>query len=526
MSADLPNTATLCAFPVNNGPKGTDHLAMDSTNHSTPPQPTQPEPTQSEPTPYDTVTYPSIVHPPTHPERLAVAARLAGLDPVPMNAARVLEIGGGTCLGLIAFAATYPGSQCAGFDLAPSAIARGRQLAGDQCPNLSLDVIDILEARSHYAAQSFDYVIAHGVYAWVPEPVRQALLDLIAHVLSPRGVAFVSYNAMPGGHVRLILREMLLHALAGIDDPQDRISAAFAALHEYGTPRADDDPLVAGIRMQAANMADRPASVLFHDELGGTYTPHKLTDVVGAAAQVGLRFLTDGGRNRGFDGFLNRDSGAVADAEAEVVQLAQMRDYLEFCWFRATLLVRAEVRPERQLDPALLDGLWVSAQLAVLESGEFKTGDDCFTVADAAMTEAMEELANAWPARRPVSDIARTDAQRQILLGLYEKWLVRLHLEPEPFALVPGERPETAGWIRYLLREGEDEIVTLAYRNMRIEQADLRELLVAADGTRSVADLVAFKHWGGSDGGPSGGIAADQVEAALREAGKRALLVR
>ena len=101
MPADLRNTATLCAFPAINGPKGTDHLAMDSTNHSTPPQPAQPEPT-----PYDTVTYPSIVHPPTHPERLAVAARLAGLDPVPMNAARVLEIGGGTCLGLIAFAAT------------------------------------------------------------------------------------------------------------------------------------------------------------------------------------------------------------------------------------------------------------------------------------------------------------------------------------------------------------------------------------------------------------------------------------
>src|ERR1019366_4359784 len=62
--------------------------------------------------------------------------------------------------------------------------------------NIRLEHRDILDAGPELG--TFDYVIAHGLYSWVPEPVRDKLLALAQAVLAPHGVAFVSYNALPG----------------------------------------------------------------------------------------------------------------------------------------------------------------------------------------------------------------------------------------------------------------------------------------------------------------------------------------
>lgn len=465
-------------------------------------------------TAYDVVAYPSTVHASTHPDRLAVAAHLAGLNPVPMERARVLEIGGGTCLGLLAFATAYPGSHCHGFDLAPSAIAQGQHLVGGDCPNLTLAVDDIMLARGHFAAGSFDYVIAHGVYAWVPEAVRQGLLDLIAHVLSPDGVAFVSYNAMPGGHVRMVLRQTLLHAIAGVEGAEARMEAARQALATYAAPRADDDPLMQGLRDHARRMQDRAMAVVFHDELGECFAPQALSDVVAAAGRVGLRFLTDAGPNRVFDGFLPPDADADIDAENEIVQLGQMRDYMEFCWFRATLLVPAGAAPARRLDAMRSDGLWVSAPMQALDGDEFQIRDDVFHIELPDLAERLRALVAIWPARLPVEEIAPTLAEREVLMRLYRSWSVMLHTGPGPFVTKPGDRPETGVLIRGMLARGEVRVVNLAHRELSIDQSEMRALLQAADGTRLLADLMALDH----------GIPGDQVEAALRAAAGQALM--
>lgn len=474
-------------------------------------------------TSYDRVAYPAAVHETTQPERLAVLARLAGLDPAPPGQARVLEIGGGTCLGLIAHAAAWPGSRCTGFDLAPTAIAQGRAIAGSAVPNVRLEVLDILEAQACLPAGAFDYAIAHGVYAWVPPAVQQALLALMAHVLAPHGVGFVSYNALPGGHIRLLMRQMLLHAIDGIEGEQERVAAAYAFLREYaespveddtGQPLQTPDLLQQALRQQAAAMARRPASVLFHDELGDCFDPQSLSAVVHAAGRAGLRFLTDAGRNRWFDGFLTLDDQAVADPDAHVLRLAQMRDHVKTCFFRSTLLAPAAAPIDRRLDPERIAGLWASSRAEPLGAGEFAAGEDRFTLADPELAQALAALAAAWPARRPVAEVATDPARRSRLLDLARHGYVHLHPGPAPYAVAPGERPETAPWIRQRLASGEEQLVTLGLRPLRIEQPALRALLQAADGTRTMAELAALDH----------GIPASQVPAALAAAGRQALL--
>jgi len=467
-------------------------------------------------TPYDRVAYPTTVFPQTHPDRLAAAARLAGLDPVLPERARILEIGGGTCVNLLAFAALWPDCEAHGFDLSASAIARGTEIAGAAgLTNAVLAVDDICEAHHRYAAGSFDYVITHGVYAWVPPPVREALMRLIGHVLSERGVAFVSYNSMPGGHIRQIMREMLLDAIGHVDDPDAKIAAVREFLADYAQARPDDEPLATTLRQQAASMLKRPDAVLFHDELGECYYPQRLLEVAAAAAANGLVYLTDSGRNRMLDGFLPDGTETVpADPTAAVLLAASRADYAELRYFRQNLFVLAAQQPERVLDAERIAGLWLSTRLEPQGGGRFRHHGDTIAIADDDLAAALERAAAAYPQRVALSEITADPDHLRVIVQLFAEWYVDLHPGPAPFAAAPGERPETSPLIRGMLALGEPTICTLDHTVLQIDQAEVQALLRAADGTRTIAEIAAL----------GTGIPAEDTLAALAASAQRALL--
>src|SRR5262249_29663350 len=158
--------------------------------------------------PYEQIPYKTLPRLATHPDRLGSVGTLFGMSPAPLTACRVLEIGCGDASNLIPMAYGLPGSRITGIDLAASAIATGREPAEAVGPhNLSLIAGDLREMSADHG--EFDYIIAHGVYSWVPSEVRDGLLAVCRDRLSPQGIAFISYNALPGSHLRQMLREMM-----------------------------------------------------------------------------------------------------------------------------------------------------------------------------------------------------------------------------------------------------------------------------------------------------------------------------
>src|SRR5688500_17428070 len=116
---------------------------------------------------YDAIPYATVPHPLTHPDRLATVASFLGLSPPPVGRARVLEVGCGDGANLIPMAATLPDARFVGCDLVRRALASGRTtIAALGLANIEL-VEEDLAALSPAHGQ-FDYVIAHGVYSWVP----------------------------------------------------------------------------------------------------------------------------------------------------------------------------------------------------------------------------------------------------------------------------------------------------------------------------------------------------------------------
>lgn len=438
------------------------------------------------PTAYDIVAYPSGVFATTLPDHLATLARIHGLTPPPIETARVLEIGGGDGVNLIAMAAAYPDARFLSFDLAAAPVARGQAIvAASGLTNVRVVVGDILDLAETLEGQ-FDYVSAHGVYAWVPGRVRDALMALIGRVLSADGVAFVSYNALPGGYFRRAVRDMLLHEIGHIDDRQARLVAARAFLIEYAKPRPDDRPLLAAMRDVARPISLKALNGLHHDELGEVFEPQAFDAVVANAAAHGLRFLNESEPGRIHDGF----PGEPLD-DAAVVRAVRASDQVNVCFFHQTLFVRDTAAPARVPDLAAIRELYASAQCERVGDSDFRSAEGTFGISDARLADAIGRLGAAWPARIRVGDLVEGEMRLEAMFRLYEGKAIALHVAPLPGTLTPGSHPQVSGFARALLAMGEETIYTLDQRALKLDQPGPRAFLALLDGSRDRAAVAA-----------------------------------
>ncbi len=446
----------------------------------------------AEETPYDAMAYPSSVFLQTHPNRLAVLARLHGLTPPDVETARVLEIGGGDGLNLLSMAAAFPHARFFNFDLAPRPVERGAKLAvAAGLTNIRIEVGDIMNMAGKIPAGSYEYIIAHGVYAWVPDAVRDATMALIGHALSPDGVAFVSFNAHPGGNIRMVMRQMLRHALTGIEGHRDRIAAARAFLSDYQQAREGDDIVVQSIRAQAVSMLTRPDEVLFHDELGDWFSPQLLSDAVADGARNGLRFLTDAGANLTTSGFLPAGYAGGDDTTADVVGLAQADDFLQMRFFRQPLFVRDAVAPKRLPDIEALLDLHVAGWYEDLGNGEIKAGDATISTQNPDLIEALQTIAAHWPRYQPLRAVTTNPDIALALLELFHTGSAFLSTTPERFTREIADRPIVSPLVRAQIAMGESMICTLSHETMTLTDPSARGLVAAMDGTRDRAALQA-----------------------------------
>lgn len=241
---------------------------------------------------YDVVAYPGFPFAQTHPDRLATIATLRGMKPAPVEGCRVLELACGDGGNLIPMAAALPRSTFLGIDLAKAPIAAGKRMVADLgLSNITLKAGDLARVTRKWG--TFDYIIAHGIYAWAPPKVRNHILRIARENLAPHGVAFVSYNALPGAHLRQMIREMLLYRTRDIRDPAERASEAMALIHFLATAAANPDEYNEFLGKELEHLQEREIWALFHDELGEVYAPVYFHEFVKHAGEHELQYLAE-----------------------------------------------------------------------------------------------------------------------------------------------------------------------------------------------------------------------------------------
>ena len=453
---------------------------------------------------YTEVPYPGLAFPQTHPDRLALLAILHGLDPAPPDRARVLEVGCADGLNLVAMAGHSQGLTAVGFDRVDPALGRAAA-AQLGLANVTLEQADIADGR---AWGEFDYVVAHGVYAWVPDAVRDALMALFARSLAPHGVAFVSYNALPGARLRTMLREMvLLHAGAatGLPERLDRARELYEFLAPWAENRPDAYGAVLATELERLRRLSKP--VLAHDDLGERYEPVWLRDVAAHASRHGLRYLADAepAELRADRQPPGVDEQLDALAGGDPVVWEQYADMLAGRAFRQTLLCRADAPVDDAIDPERLARLWFRATesagigtAADEEGGEpaaarrrSPDGSSGPRGNGSSGSGAVARLALARPRSLAFGELlgdADPGALAAELWRAFRAGEVELASAPDRHVDAPGERPEASPVARWQAARGP-ELTSLTHEPVRLDDPLGRLLVRLCDGTRDRAAL-------------------------------------
>jgi SAM-dependent methyltransferase len=449
---------------------------------------------------YDAVPYDTEANPEAHPRSMATLARLFGRAAAAPSTARVLEIGCGDGEHLIAAASYLPRARFVGFDLSAEAIARGvavaRAAGVADVELLHRDVRDMRDVQAS-GLGAFDYVIAHGVYSWVPEAIRCDVLAVMRSALATDGIGFVSVNALPGWSLRRALRVLLREASADLDDPGGKVRAALALVDEVAAAGAEETGFFGVLakaaeeyraHVTAATPPDAPFSrYVFHDLLADCNDPFSVEELDARLRAAGLRMLceTPLARSRASD--FGGLAAEMARSGSPFLQVLIERDDAS----TTSDVVRTDAIRSMHL--------W--ADLAPAPGGAFRTTTGALL--KAAAGSPIDRAARRAPGFVDVGTLVAggggdTDALARLEHDLFVsscEGALSLATEPAPIVGVT-DAPRVDAYVRARAREALDRgartaVVTSAlHRSYRVSAAEL-EVIALLDGKRTTAEIVA-----------------------------------
>lgn len=450
---------------------------------------------------YDAYPYRSLAHAGTFPPLVAVSLRALGFTPPDPVAPRVLDIGCGDGLNPLAIAATLPDSRCVGLDLAPVQIAHGEaRRAAASVANCELVAADL--TAWPLDGPKFDYVIAHGLYSWVPPAVGDALLRLIAARLAPGGVALVSHDTAPLGYLKTGLRALLLPLLSGEEDPTRRRRACVGLLKALAAEQHGDPTLKPFITHLAQAYSQDDADYALHDILAEHYRVVPVLEIEHAANAAGLKVLGDPVPRYCLSDRISEGQARLeALADGDPGMLLAIRDQIYARTFRTTLLTRADAPPPPLVGDAFDGVLFAgrcSAEPATPDNPALQirtTGDATVRTTDAEYIAVVDAVTASWPRDLSVADVAQAagvglDAARRCCALAWSQGMIDGFAAPMRHAVTIGERPKASAMARVTAAErGEGQCINLRHETALMRDPLAQTFLALLDGTRTHLDL-------------------------------------
>jgi SAM-dependent methyltransferase len=148
----------------------------------------------------------------TAPAHMAFAALTLGRSPGrALTPKLVLELGCGQGFGLALLAAANPDVAFEGYDFNPEHVAHARALAnGAALSNVRVTETSFEDAAAREAANDADVIALHGIFSWVARGTQDAIVSILRQRLQPNGLAYVSYNCMPGWAPLAPIRQLMM----------------------------------------------------------------------------------------------------------------------------------------------------------------------------------------------------------------------------------------------------------------------------------------------------------------------------
>jgi methyltransferase-like protein/predicted O-methyltransferase YrrM len=513
------------------------------------------------PTSYDDVPYESFPFPQTHPDRMATLGKLFGLDPPELARGRVLELGCAAGGNLIPMALAMPDAEFVGVDLSAVQIADGQNtLAELGLANVRLLATSIADVDASFG--DFDYILSHGVYSWVPNAVQEKMLAICAERLSAQGIAYVSYNTLPGWRMRGMIRDLMRYHAMQFGDATQRVAQARAILDFLArSVPTDNNAYGLLLKSELESLSRQPDYYILHEHLEDINEPLYFHEFAERAARHGLQYLAEADFSTMLASNFPREvNETVVRIAPDVVRQEQLMDFLRNRTFRQTLLVRQGLPVNRTVTPERVTPLWVGGALQpanpapslaanAVENYRAQNGGTLSTP-NGITKAALAVLATHWPTTVAFHDLLREALERlrqsgvdlggsnavgtlaSDVLQCYAAGLLELRSTPTGCVARPGARPLASPLARWQAARGMQKATSLRHEvaTLDAEHARLVQLLDGTRGREAIYRAVAEWAPGGASatGEPAGQVTPAvraRVDRMLAELARSALLV-
>ncbi len=227
------------------------------------------------------------------PAWLNYVAVLNGCQPRPLDPGfTYMELGCGLGQSVSLLAGAHPQGRFFGVDFNPAHIDWARRYAA----SAEIGNVEFLERSfldlSAQEVPECDFIVLHGVYAWVSPEVRAGIQRIFRERLKPGGLAYVSYNCLPGWAADSPLQKLVYETARHLSgDATQRTQAALKSIEELvGAKFAYFNATPTAGKM-AAKMSERNANYLAHEFLNDHWNPFYSSDVADEMANAKLNFV-------------------------------------------------------------------------------------------------------------------------------------------------------------------------------------------------------------------------------------------
>jgi methyltransferase-like protein/trans-aconitate methyltransferase len=445
---------------------------------------------------YNQVPYAFYCFPESHPRRLQAVAHLFGLDAPAPAQCRVLELGCAVGGNIVPMAYSLPNAQLIGIDLVASQIETAKQFAsGSGVTNLDLRAANIADVTAEWG--KFDYIVAHGVFSYVPPDVTETMLQICAAQLSASGVAYISFNTYPGWHARMWAREAMQFRADEFDDPIQQARAG----RDFILALAQAPFTSTLLQGEAQYLQGRDESYIVHEYLERTNQPFYFRDFAARIAERGLQYLGDAFQN----GMVAAENWAPFRSwmEANRDNLIRQEQYVDFVRnreFRRALICRSDLTIDRTQMLARAETMQAASYLRQSAEPNGMTrfahsrGGDLVTGAG-PLHDALVSISRRFPQTISVKEVIDAAGQQRAavlreLLNCWMNGMLELYVDPPPVLThAPSDKPRASLVARYLAAQNQAPI-NQRHGSIPVD-ATQRRFIQLLDGTRTREQLAS-----------------------------------
>ena len=469
---------------------------------------------------YDVIPYESLPLSDAFPGKLAVLGRIFGIETADPAHCRILELGCAEGGNLIPLAWHNPNSTYVGIDLSAKQIETGQDtITKLGLHNITLVQADLLDLQHEYG--EFDYIIAHGVYSWVPAVVRDKLLTICRDSLTANGLAYISYNINPGWRVRGALRDMLLHHVRGETEPRKRLEQAYQFIAVLNKAMRPGSALERYFKEELTYFKSAHPSYIYHEYLEIHNSPLQFGEFLSDIEQHDLRYVCDTDLYTMFSSAFEPEVENFLEGLGSLEEQEQYMDFLRLRTLRQSLVCHRSVEPEYNIDLSCLDKFACYAELKPQKQVNLRRqNEDVFcaqekrvSIYDPMMKATLMQLSEVHPDAIAIPELyavakARLQAA-EVHFGAteYAAWQQSIFnlVANNLIGLYPSGRhfPRTTAHLQISplarLQAATGNITTVWHQNLTLDAFAIR-LVELLDGLRSMDEVVMVLKEDGDDG--------------------------